>query len=456
MSVLFESPANQAVFDGALKKLNESITGIDSYIDGYRQKQIKIRGASGEILPNGHPQIPSVEAVFPYVPYWNEHEQCWQLRYHCANNVIITAAAINRFKFTSLPAVLSDIQQFRTTKKTADDRRELLKTLDKRHEVRCKVPFKQSARLSNAAVDADRVEQDIAEFKLGVPVDDPDGPWRQGFSRRIILRPAGNVSPWDQEEISILLHIVGQIELKFKMTLPRAGDGAPWIGTVDTMPEGWGWCMWFRLCAERLQRMKLECNKYWSTEDTETTLFLEIVYQYCSDEKQYEDFLGLPLTVYLRHPCNLSVGHRRHKQAMRTGWRSNPTSLDDRDEARNNILIETWTSNVYKFEYDEEYYPELHEMADQIEISSDHFNQQALEVRFIAKDDALQFAQASHHNAGEYRLEDDEVEELSHGEVDEVALAEMQALSTTVSPDRGHGKIGSCSVNITCLLMNGF
>lgn len=53
---------------------------------------------------------------------------------------------------------------------------------------------------------------------------------------------------------------------------------------------------------------------------------------------------------------------------MRTGWRANPTSLEDRVDAENNILIETKSSNYYKHNYPELLYPLLKEIVLAIEI----------------------------------------------------------------------------------------
>jgi hypothetical protein len=39
---------------------------------------------------------------------------------------------------------------------------------------------------------------------------------------------------------------------------------------------------------------------------------------------------------------------------MQTGWPAFPRDLSDREDADNNILFETWTSNVAKFNMDED------------------------------------------------------------------------------------------------------
>jgi hypothetical protein len=49
----------------------------------------------------------------------------------------------------------------------------------------------------------------------------------------------------------------------------------------------------------------------------------------------------LPLTIYMRHPLKFSLGHRHHGFQMRTGWLLDLKSLSDREEALNNILVES-------------------------------------------------------------------------------------------------------------------
>lgn len=76
----------------------------------------------------------------------------------------------------------------------------------------------------------------------------------------------------------------------------------------------------------------------------------------CSDEAEYEEFFDLPRVVYIRHPLCLSIGHKVHGKRMSTGWSANPKSLADRVNDNNNILIETWFSNIAKQSYHESFY----------------------------------------------------------------------------------------------------
>lgn len=56
---------------------------------------------------------------------------------------------------------------------------------------------------------------------------------------------------------------------------------------------------------------------------------------------EYAEFLGLPLAFETFSPLSLVVAHKVHGRKVRTGWPSNPRSLEDRRNSSNNILIES-------------------------------------------------------------------------------------------------------------------
>lgn len=102
--------------------------------------------------------------------------------------------------------------------------------------------------------------------------------------------------------------------------------------------------------------------------DTVDTLFLEMIYQ--ALDPAYTEFLGLPIVAWMRHPLCLAIAHKVHKRQMRTGWTSeHPTCLSERDEAKNNILIETQVSNFLKHDFPVSAYPRLIAMVKDIRIS---------------------------------------------------------------------------------------
>lgn len=82
--------------------------------------------------------------------------------------------------------------------------------------------------------------------------------------------------------------------------------------------------------------------------DTTQSLFAEFIWQLCTDDPNYREYLDLPRVLWIRHPFCVSVAHKRHGKSMQTGWPPRPRSLSQRKEKENNILFETWTSNVGK------------------------------------------------------------------------------------------------------------
>ena len=58
---------------------------------------------------------------------------------------------------------------------------------------------------------------------------------------------------------------------------------------------------------------------------------------------------------------------------MSTGWPSDPSSLDERNDDDNNLLIETWSSNVYKFNFDEAH-DVLRQLISEVDIQQDILN----------------------------------------------------------------------------------
>ena len=115
--------------------------------------------------------------------------------------------------------------------------------------------------------------------------------------------------------------------------------------------------------------MKQQCNGYWITIETPWTIFVEIIFIVCVPKcKMTEDedgivytahelmqirlkhceFLSLPITVYDTYPLCFALTHCKHGERMATGFTDNVSSLKDRNESRNNLLVETQTSNYVK------------------------------------------------------------------------------------------------------------
>lgn len=103
--------------------------------------------------------------------------------------------------------------------------------------------------------------------------------------------------------------------------------------------------------------------------ESHTGIACELLYQACSDEEEYTEFLRLPIVVRVRDPLNVSIGHKNHGMQMRTGWPRRPKKLSDRNNAHNNILIETQFSNMIKLDYDSATeYASIRKLVDDINI----------------------------------------------------------------------------------------
>jgi hypothetical protein len=79
----------------------------------------------------------------------------------------------------------------------------------------------------------------------------------------------------------------------------------------------------------------------------------------------------------MRHPLKFSLGHRHHGFQMGTGWPLDPKSLSDREEALNNVLVESWSTNSMKVDLDESYYPFLKAMVADYKIPERFFDPEA-------------------------------------------------------------------------------
>jgi hypothetical protein len=138
------------------------------------------------------------------------------------------------------------------------------------------------------------------------------------------------------------------------------------------MPNDWSWHHSFELTSERLARITEQCNGYAITVETPLTDFIKIIFIVCirkcpmdNDEDgciytvheraavrlKYCEFLSLPITVYHQHPLYFALAHAEHGKRVATGFPEGDTSLGDMDESRNNLLVETRSSNHAKWEF---------------------------------------------------------------------------------------------------------
>jgi hypothetical protein len=129
------------------------------------------------------------------------------------------------------------------------------------------------------------------------------------------------------------------------------------------------------IMAVRIWRMRTICNAKWETIDNAVTLFLELLLQYLRNDGK-DEFFGVPMTIFPNHPLNFSVGHLRHGEQMRTGFKTlYPESLDeDYDQGLSNICFETWITNRMKWNFDEDKYEEIHQDLRTVHLSTDHYS----------------------------------------------------------------------------------
>jgi hypothetical protein len=92
-------------------------------------------------------------------------------------------------------------------------------------------------------------------------------------------------------------------------------------------------------------------------------------------QAKYREFLRLPLDVELYNSLFFAIAHREHGKQMRTGWPKSPTSLRDRVDENNNILIETRCSNFLKYNFHENHYEALRNLVHDIHMPSAFVNE---------------------------------------------------------------------------------
>ncbi|KAL2035654.1 hypothetical protein VTO58DRAFT_101572 [Aureobasidium pullulans] len=212
-----------------------------------------------------------------------------------------------------------------------------------------------------------------AEYLSGRPCQDENEHWARQSERFVQhnIPPVAKGFIWTAKQRSNFEKLAKQYEHHYRVTLQRSPDGCPYIGLADTIEPGYSWNGAAILCQERLERMRLSCNKRHATIDTEYTLFAETLRSACvmmaclKGECPDEDSHGpshLPVCLRIRHGLRFAVAHRHHGKQMRTGWQvEEPSDMSQRNAAENNILIEACTTNWMKWDYLEKFYKVIHE-----------------------------------------------------------------------------------------------
>lgn len=177
---------------------------------------------------------------------------------------------------------------------------------------------------------------------------------------------------WDEEKRTRIFNLAEEQADSYGKDLDTADDGAPWFSLPELKPPNWNWntaAQFFTECAER---MRINCNRHWRQLDDAETIYAEVMIQWFSQERP--DLFRLPLVLNLHYPNRMSVGHDKHGQGMFSGWPLRPTAMDQRDAEANNMLIESWTSNSFKWDMDKRYYAPAIEILKAVHIPKVHYD----------------------------------------------------------------------------------
>jgi hypothetical protein len=290
-------------------------------------------------------------------------------------NICLTAMYLNLVKGDDFPVVLGLIRQVEDMRASpsAQTRDNIINQFDHFHARSSKyiTPNGKVLRLKlpvRKALDAiDHMKQLFIH-----PSEVPDSFIR---FRSKTMRGAAPWELWSEQDRATIECIIGQAERQYSKVIPKGPDGAPWIWIPFHMPPDWSWHTLSVIMGGRFWRMRNLCNAKWETIDNCVTVFLELVLQYFRNDEK-DEYFGLPMTIYIRHQLNFSIGHRQHGQQMRTGFKTlYPTSLDeDYDEDLNNICFETTLSNRIKWGFDDTDYEAIHQDLRTVHLQTEHYS----------------------------------------------------------------------------------
>lgn len=180
-------------------------------------------------------------------------------------------------------------------------------------------------------------------------------------------------SGWTDEEWSVLLNCVGQIEddHKFfnpaKLTLPRLGrQKIPWLWREDHAPQDLDREFLSNEFRARLRTWDEICDEKNITQESPATLFIECVVQWFQRGGKCH-FFGFIMSPFSRHYAAYSFGRAvvvedkhgnvlrdvKAGEIMRTGCtRLLPKNMeDDYDIERRTVIVESWRSNSLRGNY---------------------------------------------------------------------------------------------------------
>jgi hypothetical protein len=349
------------LLEAAIVKLRGRFEGCgpSQYLDGFTgcmeevMHEVPMPLGVNPITPRHHCTTPSVDALFPRMP-----SEVFPSKYfnHAEGNLAIISRGLQYAKFTYLPGCLALIAQYlKLGDRRIEAKRNLVQDLHPFHVLSYKHGYQRNTRAAGEVVQAE-FEQQQAQYisgKLIAKQDDHLEAKTRRVSDRLVPTSVGQLI-WDKSTTTRLWKICFAMHHKYHKNFLAAPDGAPWPFAED-MPTDWRWNSWATLCVERRERMRVFCNKGFEMKDTAETIFLECMYQHCTDDPQYAG-LGLPLHPWIGSPLRASVAHKHHRYGMFSGWPIDARLLSDRDDSANNMLIESWLRNSAKGGMHETYY----------------------------------------------------------------------------------------------------
>lgn len=354
--------ARESMRSATFKQLSENLVDHfmvqDAYTDVKRSLLFQqTQGGSRD------PFMASIDAVFPYGHFEGER------RLHSPNNTVHTALWLNFMKHVYLPATLPMMAAYVNADPTTRDTSAFLKEMDDVYRCGRIMGYSKKQRLG---VPFSRREyaKHLKMWRTAVPATLSDAAKRKLY-KYVKYNLANDAADFVDKER--LLKAIRQIENKFGVKLLRGKDGCPWPEAKETMPDDWCWGNCWSLYSERQRREWDLCNRNGEQVDTTETLYLEHCWQQC--DPTYTEFLGLILVAWRAHPCRFTIGKRNHNLSMRTGWKTvTPSSIDDRDDALNNVLFESCTFNWLKNNFADSECAQIRQEISRISLSNEYFD----------------------------------------------------------------------------------
>jgi hypothetical protein len=315
-----------------------------------------------------HPLSLSFDAILP-ISISNG-----KVEYHAnPNNMCLTATWINRLKGLFFPMLLGYMRMVEEMRSgpPGQDYSTIIDQLD--HFYVKSQAYKFVKKTERGEMDSEKAQMIIEQMKQPIASQHDAN---SAFKVPKLSIDHDKNKGWSSAECNTIDTIIAQAEQRYPSSkkIPRGPDGSPWIWIPLHMPTDWSWHHLWRLIAGRMTRMRYLCNAKWETIDNTVTLFLECVLQYLKFGGK-DEFFGAPMTIYVKHALIFSIGHRRHGEQMRTGFKTPyPQDLDDYDESISNICFETHLANHVKWNHSESEYEIIHEDLRKVHLNTDYYS----------------------------------------------------------------------------------